>query len=130
MTNYNFSSHGTLRYSNNPNKLIVEVDQQLSDYYRKSLFLKINPQRYPAHISVVRKEQPNLDSWGKYEGELVEFNYSGEVFNDGVYYWLAVQSFRLEDIRKELGLPLISDITMSPSKTHRFHITIGNLKGQ
>jgi len=126
-TDFKYESSGYLKYFDNPKKLIVSVDQELVDYYRKSVFIKINRQKYDPHISVVRKEIPN-GPWGKYEGELIKFKYSGEVRNDSVYYWLPVECVRLEEIRLELGLPLISDITLSPDKFHRFHITIGNIK--
>lgn len=126
-TDFKYESSGYLRYFDDPKKLIVTVDPELVDYYRKSVFLKINRQKYDPHISVVRNEIPT-GPWRKYEGELINFKYSGEVRNDEVYYWLPIECRRLEQVRVELGLPLISDITLSPDKFHRFHVTIGNLK--
>lgn len=126
-------SVGRLKYSDTGWNLRVEVDQGIVDYYL-SLIPKcknLNRQAYPAHISVVRKEEiPNKDLWGRYQGEEVKFYYSGHVHNGKVYYWLNAWCERLEEIRLELGLPVSSEYTLPPEgkwiKT--FHITIGNCK--
>jgi len=123
-------SVGILRYSADY-KLVVEVDQGLSDYYR-SLIPKwhvVRPQKYAAHITVVRKEMPtNLEFWEKYEGDEVEFCYNPEVQVGKVYYWLNVFSCRLQEIREELGLPRHSELTRPPDGRYCFHMTIGNCK--
>ena len=125
-----FTSTGTLRYG--VTNLVLDVDQGLSDYYRALMpkSIRTNKQMYPAHISVVRKENPpNMELWGKYAGELIEFQYSNVIRNGTVYYWLDAWSKRLEEIRLELGLPVDSPYTRPPdgmSKT--FHITLGNIK--
>jgi hypothetical protein len=126
-----FYSLGTLKYSINPYKLIVEVDQELSDYYRSMVpaYVNLKKPMYPAHISVVRKETPiHLDDWALYEGHRVLFEYENIIYNDETYYWLNAWSLELEIIRKELGLDPTSEITYSPDGRHKFHITIGNLK--
>jgi len=126
-----FSMVGKLIYSNNPHKLIVDVDDELGRYYR-SLIPKshrIQKPMYPSHISTVRKEiPPNISVWNKYQNELITFNYENFIYNDETYYWLNVSSKRLEDIRIELGLPLHSDLTKSPDGKHKFHLTIANIK--
>lgn len=128
-----FSSKGPLRYNSNY-KLIVEVDQDLSDYYRSLIpkWLPVQQQRWPAHISVIRKEIPlNLDYWGKYEGEEVEFYYDPIIQYGTVYYWLNVFCKRLEEIRVELGLPISSEYTRPPDCFEKvFHMTLGNKKEQ
>ena len=93
-------------------------------------WIKTNPQAYPAHISVVRKEiPPNLEYWGVYEGAPVEFLYTHTVYNGKVYWWLNAFSNRLEEIRVELGLPVHSEYTLPPEGfTKCFHLTIGNSK--
>lgn len=126
-----FLSSGRLKYFQNPYKLIVEVDQGISDFYRTLVpkYIKLNRQMYPAHISVVRKEiPPNLTVWGKYQNRVVEFEYEGYQYNNDTYYWLNVYSKELEEIRAELGLTRVSAITRSPDGRHKFHTTIGNLK--
>ena len=128
-------STGILRYSNIPEygyKLIVEVDPQLARYYRSLVpkYVGLNGSRYPAHISVVRKEfPPNLSVWGKYEGEEIVFSYDTDIKIGKVYYWLNAFSTRLEEIRIELGLPTSSEYTRPPEGFIKcWHITIGNLK--
>lgn len=127
-----FSSKGVLRYSEDPYKLIVEVDQAIADYYRSLLpkYKKPNPQKYKAHISVVRKEIPvNLEAWGIHEGEEVEFFYDPGVKFGTVYCWLNVWCKRLEEVRRELGLPVNSPYTLPPEGFEKcFHCTIGNYK--
>jgi hypothetical protein len=129
-----FESVGVLRYSNQPLlKLVLEVDRGIYHFYRSMVpkAVGLQGQRYAPHISVVRKEVPPLmEFWGKHEGEQVPFKYSNVVHNGQVYYWLNAYSTRLEEIRKELGLPLSSKYTQPPGGFEKcFHITIGNVKG-
>jgi len=129
-----FESSGPLRYSCDKEygyKLIVEVDQDLSDYYRSLIpkWFDVDPQKYPAHISVIRHEVPvNLEYWGAYEGEDVKFCYSPEVRRGKVYWWLNAFSCRLREIRRELGLPDHSEFSRPPDGRHCYHITVGNSK--
>jgi hypothetical protein len=121
-------SVGALHYSIEPlvgHKLIVSADQELVEYYRALLprSMPVNQQRHPAHISVIRRVVPHeLSSWGKYEGEPVEFEYSNIVEWDERYCWLPVSCPRLEAIRIELGLE-----ARVPWR-NGFHMTIGNFK--
>lgn len=128
-----FESIGTLHYE--PDwKLVLNIDQNLADYYR-SLIPKYKPnnrQRYPAHVTIVRqtKELPtNIQFWNKYQGQEVKFLYNPEIQEGQVYYWINVYCQQLEEIRTELGLPVHSQFTMPPEgfKKH-FHCTIGNKK--
>lgn len=126
-----FSSTGLLIYSENPYKLIVEVDDEIGRYYRSFIPKHIGVQRplYSSHISTVRNETPlNLEVWRKYHQKEIAFDYEAIVYYDELYYWLNAYSKTLEDIRIELGLPCTSEFTRSPDGRHRFHITIGNLK--
>lgn len=130
---FNFS--GILHYSivDIGYKLVVEVDQQLADYYFKLIpkYKNVNRQKYPAHISLVRYETPvNLNKWGCDEGKSVVFCYDNEIKNGKVYYWLNVFSRQLEGIRMDLGLPIHSQYTLPPEGfTKCFHMTIANTKG-
>lgn len=126
---------GILHYSRGEHggfRLVVNVDQQISEYYRSLIpkYISLNKQRYPAHISVVRKEVPvNLEFWEKYDGQEVEYFYSPIVCFGRVYCWLNVFSQRLEEIRLELGLPVSSEYTLPPEGFVKcFHMTIGNFK--
>jgi len=124
-----FKSTGKLRYGYT--NLVLDVDQEIVRYYRALLpkSIRTNTQMYDAHISVVRKEQPNMAFWKKYEGEEVEFEYSHEVRNGTLYYWVDAFSKRLEEIRAELELPVHSPyITPPKDYKHTFHITLGNVK--
>jgi hypothetical protein len=128
-----FYSTGTLAYSDNPYKLILEVDQGLSDYYRSLIpkFIKINKQMFAPHISVIRNENiTNFSFWNRHQGQIVIFEYENYIYNDELYYWLGAYSKQLEQIRLELGLTPTSFITESPDSGHKFHITLGNLKNK
>lgn len=125
-----FESIGTLHYGDN--KLVVQVDPGISLFYRSLIpkWHRINLQRYPPHISVVRKEtSPRMELWGKYEGERIRFFYDIDVQNDSRYWWLNIFCVRLEEIRRELGLPVSSPYTLPPVGFEKcFHMTIGNTK--
>lgn len=126
-----YSSTGILRYFQDPHKLIVEVDPGIAQFYRSMIpkWITLNPQKYPPHISVVRKEiPPNLTIWGKYEGEEISFDYTNEIFHGRVYYWLNAYCTRLEQIRAELGLVESTEYTRPPDGRKCFHITLGNMK--
>jgi hypothetical protein len=125
-----FSSSGIIQYSENlsdPTSLRLLTDPDLSNYYRSLIpkWLRQAKPGYAPHISVVRKEIPaDLSAWGKYEGEVVEFKYSNIIHTDGKYFWLNCFSYRLEEIRSDLGLPLWgSNHLVYYNQT--WHITIG-----
>ncbi len=126
-----FKSSGVLCYSENPIKLIVAIDPGIASFYRSLIpkYLHVNKPMYEAHISVVRNAvPPHMQAWSKYQGAEVDFEYETFIYNDELYYWLNVYSYRLEDIRLELGLKPWGDVTKSPDGRHKFHITLGNLK--
>jgi hypothetical protein len=113
---------GILHYGPNYRAVLL-VDQGIADYYRRLIpkWIGVNPQRHQAHITVARtglEVTPKPEKWGYYEGETVQFFYSGEIeFHDG-YYYLRVESKRIDAIRRELGLLQHFD----PVKGH--HITV------
>lgn len=135
MPHHLHASLGPLRYHRGPlggYKLIVEIDQAIVDYYRRLMpwWLRPQPQKYRAHVSVVRKEvPPEPAAWGRHEGEVVGFCYSGEVHSSATYYWLNVFSTRLEELRLELGLSVEEKHTPPPPGFRKtFHTTLGNRK--
>ena len=129
-----YRSVGHLRYSfteDYGHKLIVEVDQELANFYRSLIprWFDVNPQKFPAHISVIRHETPiKLEYWGKYEGEEITFVYDPFVYVGNVYYWFNAFATRLEEIRVELGLSNSSRFSRPPDGRRCFHVTIGNSK--
>jgi hypothetical protein len=123
-----YTSSGILRYSENPYKAVLEIDQGIVDYYRWFIprSISLNRQKYRAHISVVRNENDfNKELWGKYEGKEIEFQYSNVICSGYVYYWINAYSDELSRIRLELGL---SEDTNLPEFERCFHITLGNIK--
>jgi hypothetical protein len=133
----NFGMHkskGKLHYDygNAGLKLIVDVDPGITSFYRSLIpkYITLNPQRHNPHISVVRHEHSiNMEYWGKYEGEQVEFEYSNYIHNGTVYWWLNAFSARLEAIRVELGLYVHDKYTKPPDGYLKcFHITLANSK--
>lgn len=130
-----FTSTGIVHYDDNDGfRLTVEVDQDLSNYYRALIppYHRVNRPRWPAHITVVRPEKeipPLLRHWEKYEGNRIDFMYDPYIFKDKGYYWLDVWCKPLEHIREELGLSIISRYTLPPAGYSKcFHCTIGNYK--
>lgn len=104
----------------------VEVCPELARYYRAQIPFPTNKTRYNPHITVVRNE--------KWDVEFLDlttftFHYDHEVYWNDTYVWLAVECKPLEEFRLAHGLPAISEFTQSPDLRHRFHITIGNMKG-
>ena len=109
--------------------LIVKVNEDVCRYYRNLIHfyrrsLQLNPSKHGAHITVIagKYEQPNDDYkylWNKYEGEIIDFKYNSEINTDDEYFWISVECKRIEDIRKELGLP--------PKIKWPWHLTIGNI---
>lgn len=127
-------SVGTLRYSvvdDGTSKLIVEVDRGIAFLARALAprYLRLNGQRFPPHISVVRKERcSGHPSWGRYEGLSVGFEYGSYAFNDERFYWLRARSDALVEVRLGLGLRAHGRYSMPPDGTRWFHITVGNTR--
>tara|TARA_Y100000034_G_scaffold8165_2_gene8918 strand:+ start:1793 stop:2203 length:411 start_codon:yes stop_codon:yes gene_type:complete len=133
-----FKSTGYLQYSRN-HQLVVRADQGLADFYRHLIpkYYGVQRGRWPAHVTVVRevdgliKEVPtNMDAWGKYQGEEIDFMYENIIRQGKIYFWLNIFCVRLEEIRSELGLSIRSQYTIPPEGfTKCFHMTLGNMKG-
>jgi len=124
-----YKSTGTLRYGQT--NLVLDIDPEIVRYYRTFLSRKMftNLQLYPAHISIVRKEVPLWELWGKHAGRSIEFEYDGVIHHGTMYWWLNCWSKELEEIRTELGLPLEGKYFQAPAGyVHTWHITLGNTK--
>jgi hypothetical protein len=122
---------GKLVYTEKPYKLIVEVENDLGNYYRSFIpkYFKFQKPMHNTHISVIRSEEIcNLHYWGKLNNVEIEFDYDNYIFQNSIYFWLAVECNLLKNIREDLGLPPLSQITKSPCGNHDFHITIANSK--
>lgn len=119
-------SIGTICYGPGNQRAVLAVDQGIADFYFSLIpkWVRAWPQRHGAHVSVVRREvPPNMDAWGRHEGERVEFEYEDEVSNDETYLWLDVRCPRVAEVRAELGLSPL------PPWRNGYHLTIGNVKG-
>ncbi len=128
-----FSSVGVIQYFDFPiQKVIVEVDPEIVNYYKKLVprYYRLQPQRYPPHISVIRNENIlNLSAWKKYQNQEIFFFYHFAPQFDSIYAWLTVVAPELKFLRQEIGLaPVKKGITLSPDDKSDFHITIGNFK--
>lgn len=128
-----YISHGPLRYSMSPEgyKLIIEVDPEINRYARALIppYLYPTRPRYEPHITVVRKEVPQrLDMWGRFEGCDVPFAYDPVVDHDAKHFWLRCWSTFLLNVRKGLGLPLMTPLTKPPSGEDCFHTTVATVR--
>lgn len=126
------TSVGRLRYAQNSFWLCVDVNQDIANMYLALLPKAWQPQRpkWPAHITVVRDEPPpNEAAWKKYDGQPLEFYYLSGVKQGKIYWWLDVYCKQLEEIRLELGLPVVNLFEPPlPGFRKRFHMTIANCK--
>lgn len=109
--------------------ILINVDEEIGRYYRH-LYKKsrwdveyICPPT-TAHITVASIhdiQRSKRENWYEYpdSGELIEFEYSSEATDGGLYVLLPVKCFRAQEIRNELNLG---------EPFYPFHITIGNRK--
>jgi hypothetical protein len=115
-------------------RLVITLSRDFGAYYRSLIpkSLPVQAPKYPPHVTVIRsgRDVPtNLEAWGKYQGDIIEFQYPSYVHVGRDYYWLEVWCDRLEEIRVELGLQPVSQWTRPPGGRARcFHTTIGNRK--
>ena len=123
-----FQSFGQLIVENN--KTFVQIDSEISKYYISLIPFKINKQKYPPHISLIRNEIiPNANYLHSMNNSIINFEYDSYIFNNETYYWLNVYSNELKQIRINCGLcPTKIGVTFSPDEKCAFHITLGNTK--
>jgi hypothetical protein len=121
-------SIGKIIYSPNshlgsPNKwAILAADDEISKYYRH-LYSKEYPHKpklirtiWGSHVSWLRSEHINPKLWGIDNNKLIEFEYTGGVQDNGVFFWLSVKCDHLLNLREQYGLPRYPK--------HGLHLTI------
>lgn len=102
---------------------VAYICQDIVNYYYSLIpkYYYAQRQKYPAHITVVRKgiELANLEKYDGYRGFL---EYDPIINHGGAYFWLNSYSTDIGKIRESVGLPQYrGDFTS-------YHITIGNTK--
>lgn len=120
-----FKSTTIIKYLEDVDEVYAFVDKQLVLYYRALVpkYIPLNKQRYDPHISVVRKEIIiDKTNWNKYNNKEVEFEYTNDIGNNDLYYWINVKCDFLCEIRQSLNL------SRTTPWENKFHITIGNVK--
>jgi len=106
----------------------VDVCDDFAAYYNWFQSKRGMPWQLPmngCHITFLAGEKDNrvvgLDEMQPYDNEVVWFAFEPKVDTDGRSFWIDVQCPRLDEIRKELGLP---------KKPWGYHVTLGNLKNR
>ncbi len=134
---YQFESVGKIIYApirngtSEPWSAIVEVDQDLADYYRyhflnqfKVSLLKPN---WKPHISLFRGEgeyRPEMERfWKEMDGEEIKFVYTSEVFWNESFVWINTYFPEFFYLREKMGLK----DTHQDNETWG-HITIGKFR--
>ena len=110
---------------------VIDVDREITRYFRWWVERRYGTILYKpswdAHISVIRGEKPKphlMHLWKKYNGQVVEFEYSNVVRQSSdttgsnqtnSYWFIDIHCPKLTEIRKELEIPY----------NWKLHITIG-----
>lgn len=106
--------------------LVLDVDQNISDLYRHLYWLdtyrckKLQRPAWGAHVSIIRNEEPPKEKqslWESYADQELELEYTSDVGDNGIHWWLPVFCEKALDIRVELGLPR--------QPYHPLHMTFG-----
>lgn len=134
---YEFESTGTIVYDpyrkgkEEPWSAVVEVNSELTDYYRRLFLQEFNIQLLAAnwkpHISLFRgmmEYRPEMKKfWKERNGEKVKFVYTHELFWNDSHVWINTYFPEFFELREKMGL----------AKTHLDnetwgHITIGKFR--
>jgi hypothetical protein len=139
--------------TNIPWWVVVKTSESITNYYRTLIERDINPlgienlgRNYEKYNHLVFKLQAPLwgshitvcsgreevkteyqHNWKKYEGKVIEFEYSPEVYRNWNFFCIPVRSTFLEDLRDELGLPKIITREKHPVPGFNFHLTVGRI---
>ena len=103
----------------------LDVPDNIGHYYRYWIFkrfgIKLAPPAYGCHITILDGRQPVqkefLENWKKYDGKIVEIEYTPEVYQVWKFWCLPIKSALLQQIRTELGFP-----------NKDLHLTIGRMQ--
>jgi hypothetical protein len=123
-------SSGIIKYDTSDcHWVTVSVDQEILNYYYSLIpkYYRVIRPRWKAHVTVVRPEDnpTNLQNWGLRDGQIANFVYDPTILYEKGFWWFNLWSIEMEDIRKELGLGIVSRITAPPTGyTKCFHCTI------
>jgi hypothetical protein len=123
--------------------IVVECSDTISSYYRwwieKEILnplqmdkgIMLAPPMWRTHITVldgrneVAEQFRNL--WKKYDGEMIEFEYSPEVYNTWKFWNLPVRCKFLDTIREELGFTAVNPRDKVVVPGFNYHITCGRM---
>lgn len=124
--------------------IILQVSDTIADYYRwwvereiyHPVFRRMNDVHlgkpmWGAHVTVldgrnvVPADKHHL--WKKYDGEMVEFEYSPAVYRTWKFWSIPARSTRLDEIREELGFPAYDPRLQDRVPGFNYHITVGRM---
>jgi len=114
-----------------PNWIIAKSCDDLAAYYRYQIISRFNIRllkpSFDSHISIVVGEEPiiNVDNWNHFNGNIVRFKYTNDIFTNGMHWWLRVECEEMNYIREYFGLN--NDIHAPDGSIIKnpFHLTIG-----
>lgn len=123
--------------------IVVNCSDTISAYYRtlieKNILnplgldkgIKLAPPMWGSHITVLdgRNEVPfnKREFWKKYDGEVIDFEYSPEVYQVWKFWNIPVRSRFLDNIREELGFSAINPRDKVVIPGFNYHITVGRM---
>jgi len=112
--------------------IMAKTSNGLASFYRslvaKRFGVRLIEPSFNSHISIITGEKPllNEDQWKKFHGEKITFKYSNEIFTNGYFFWIRVQSPEMIELREYYGLPPIGKYFLhnTIAKTHPSDITL------
>ena len=128
-----FVGSGKVNFFYDRRVCVVEIDQQLVNYYYALIpkYYNKKRQKYSAHITIIRKWEFDYleysDSEAEEKGQNIHncplfFLYQGLIYFDKPYFYLKCWSWQIGQIRKSFGLKEFRD------GFDCYHITVGNVK--
>lgn len=127
----NFSTKGVVRYNpdrgtlkaGNDNWVVIEsLEDELSDYYRHQFFkrygIQLEKPSWSPHISVIKGWPSETERpWGWRDGEVVDFEYSHQMFWKKHFVWVNTKCPVMYEIQEYYGF----------NRIERGHLTIGRI---
>lgn len=121
MNGIRHSSYGYITYRDT--SCILLIQQEIVDYYYSLIpkYFDTNRQKYPAHITIIRKfEKPTIRL---VTSNIIRFEYDGKIHYKHPYFFMNCWSDDIGDLREDCGLPRYRF-----ADTANYHFTIGNIK--